>query len=164
MISVPLDKSKHDRRRFDCGVPALNSYLRVMASQQAVKDNSRTFVIEDPQREEWIIGYYSLTMIPVDLGVLPEKLQKKHQSARSGGLIARLAVDRRYTGNGYGEWLLIDSLHKLLQASESVGFPVVVVDAKEGAADFYRKFGFQSFADTPNKLFMTIADIRASLG
>ncbi|WP_262360835.1 GNAT family N-acetyltransferase [Vibrio cholerae] len=95
---------------------------------------------------------------------LPDKLQKKHQSSTSGGLIARLAVDDRYKGKGFGEWLLIDALRKLLAASDSVAFPVVIVDAKDGAKHFYERYGFQAFQDAENKLFITIADIRASLG
>lgn len=66
-------------------------------------------------------------MTPIDLKALPEKRQKKHQSSTPGGLIARLAVDDRYKGKGFGEWLLIDALRKLLAASNSVAFPVVIV-------------------------------------
>lgn len=164
MDTVQLDKAKHDRNRFDCGITALNNYLRVMASQQAKKDNTRTFVLEDEQCPEHIIGYYTLTMISIDIDELPPKLQKKHRSVTSGGLIARLAVDHRYKGQGFGEWLLIDALRKLLVASETVAFPVVIVDAKNGAKNFYEKYGFTAFKDTDNKLFITIADIRASLG
>ncbi|HGF7182511.1 TPA: GNAT family N-acetyltransferase, partial [Vibrio cholerae] len=109
-------------------------------------------------------GFYTLTMTPIDLKALPDKLQKKHQSSTSGGLIARLAVDDRYKGKGFGEWLLIDALRKLLAASDSVAFPVVIVDAKDGAKHFYEHYGFKAFQDAENKLFITIADIRASLG
>ncbi|PMO61013.1 GNAT family N-acetyltransferase [Vibrio breoganii] len=143
---------------------ALNNYFTVMASQQAKKDNTRTFVLEDDNNSSHIIGFYTLTMTPIDLKALPNKLQKKHQSSTSGGLIARLAVDERYKGKGFGEWLLIDSLRKLHAASDSVGFPIIIVDAKDGAKDFYKRYGFRSFQDAENKLFITIADVKASLG
>ncbi|MEZ9421319.1 GNAT family N-acetyltransferase [Vibrio breoganii] len=164
MNTVLLEKAKHDRSRFNCGIKALNNYLTVMASQQAKKDNTRTFVLEDDNNSSHIIGFYTLTMTPIDLKALPNKLQKKHQSSTSGGLIARLAVDERYKGKGFGEWLLIDSLRKLLAASDSVGFPIIIVDAKDGAKDFYERYGFRAFQDAENKLFITIADVRASLG
>lgn len=164
MKTVLLDKDKHDRNRFNCGIDALNNYLKVMASQQAKKDNTRTFVLEDENNTSLIIGFYTLTMTPIDLKALPDKLQKKHQSSTSGGLIARLAIDERYKGKGFGEWLLIDALRKLLAASDSVAFPVVIVDAKDGAKLFYERYGFKSFQDAKNKLFITISDIRASLG
>ncbi len=164
MITVPLDKNKHDRKRFDCGVEPLNNYVRMMAQQHAVKDNTRTFVLEDQQQTAFIIGYYTLTMTTLNLSTLPQKLQKKHQNAQAAALIARLAVDKRYAQQGYGEWLLIDALHKLLAASDTVAFPLIMVDAKQGVAKFYEKMGFSSFSDEPNKLFMTLMDVRRSLG
>lgn len=163
MITVPLDKNKHDRNIFNCEVEALNSYLKVMASQQSKKDNTRTFVLEDDTHIERIIGYYTLTMTSINIDALPIKLRKKHNNVNAGGLIARLAVDKRYKKQGYGEWLLIDALRKLLFVSETVAFPLVVVDAKRGLVEFYEKFGFIPFQDIPNKLFITMADIRISL-
>lgn len=163
MISVPLDKKKHKRNQFDCGVEALNNYLTMMADQQSKKDNSRTFVLQDEQCPERIIGYYTLTMTSINLDALPEKLQKKHKNSQAGGLIARLAVDKQYRHNGFGEWLLIDALKKLFAASKTLAFPLIIVDAKEGAIAFYKKFGFTAFLDTPSKLYITIADVRVSL-
>lgn len=163
MISAKLDKEQHQRDGFDCGVVALNRYLALMANQQSSRDNSRTFVITADEQANQIIGYYTLTMATLDLSALPPSLQKKHASACSAGLIARLAVDKRFAKQGYGEWLLIDALHRLLEASNSVGFPFVLVDAKDGVTGFYERFGFKAFQDTPQKLFMTIADIRRSL-
>lgn len=162
MQTVLLDKSQHDRQRFDCGIEPLNHYLKLMASQQAKKDNTRTFVLEDAAHPQQMMGFYTLTMTLLDVSALPVALQKKHQSATSAGLIARLAVDRRYQGQKLGEWLLVDALKKLLQASDMVGFPLVVVDAKDGAKPFYEKYGFTAFADDAHKLFMTVADIRCA--
>ncbi len=162
MITVPLDKKRHDRKRFDCGVKALNNYLQMMANQQSNRDNTRTFVLEDDENSKFIIGYYTLTMISMDSTSLPPNLQKKHQNANSAGLIARLATDKRYKGEGFGEWLLVDALKKLLNASDSVAFPLIVVDAKDGASDFYKKFGFVAFFDEDNKLFITVDSVRKS--
>ena len=163
MKTVILDKSKHDRNRFDCGISTLNNYLSVMANQQAKKDNTRTFLLEDEANPAYIVGYYTLTMTPIDFKKLPIKLKNKHHGLTSSGLIARLAIDNRYKGKGLGEWLLIDALRKLLMASETVAFPIVIVDSKEGAKDFYSKYGFTAFEDLDSKLFITIADIRRSL-
>jgi GNAT superfamily N-acetyltransferase len=164
MKTVLLDKSKHDRTRFNCGIKPLNNYLRAMANQQAQKDNTRTFVLEDGAMSSTIIGFYTLTMVSIDLLNLPAKIQKKHKLSTSGGLIARLAIDANYKGKGFGEWLLVDALKKLLRASDTVAFPLVIVDAKEGAKQFYEKYGFTAFHDSETKLFITIADIRASFG
>ncbi len=163
MFSTALDKNRHDRKSFDCGVDVLNNYLRLIANQQSSKDNSRTFVIEDDENKKQIMGFYTLTMITVDLGSLSSGLQKKHKHNNSAALLARSAVDKRHANRGLGSWLLVDALKKLLTASESVGFPLVVVDAKDGVSAFYEKFGFVPFKDENNKLFISIADIRASL-
>lgn len=163
MKSILLDKTIHDRQQFDCGIGILNQYLQNKASQQAVKDNARTFVITDDMHAERIIGFYTLTMTTLDLSALPEKLQKKHASATSAGLIARLAVDQNHQKQKLGEWLLLDALYRLLAASETVAFPLVMVDAKDGARSFYQQYGFQAFQQHPDKLFITMSDIRANL-
>ncbi|MEA3419065.1 MAG: GNAT family N-acetyltransferase [Campylobacterota bacterium] len=161
MTTVQLDKKRHERKRFDCGVDALNNYLKLMAKQQSIKDNSRTYVLEDEKDPKYIMGYYTLTMVAIELKSLPLNLQRKHQSSHSAGFIARLAVDKRYVKKGFGAWLLVDALKKLLMASDVVAFPLIIVDAKEGASAFYEKFGFTAFEDEDNKLFITIADVRA---
>ncbi|WP_456322910.1 GNAT family N-acetyltransferase [Hydrogenimonas sp.] len=164
MQTVPLDKKRHQRKRFDCGVEALNNYLKLMANQHASKDNSRTYVLEDPKDESIIAGFYTLAMVTVNLSALPEHLQNRHYSNHTAGLIARLAVDKRYTKRGIGSWLLVDGLKKLLVASDMVGFPMVAVDAKEGVSSFYEQFGFQPFYEEKERLFMPVADIRTSFG
>jgi len=63
----------------------------------------------------------------------------------------------------FGEWLLVDALKKLLMASDTIAFPIVIVDAKGGAENFYEKYGFTALKDTDNTLFITMADIRASI-
>ncbi|MGM0418298.1 MAG: GNAT family N-acetyltransferase [Thermodesulfobacteriota bacterium] len=164
MKTVLLDKLKHDRKSFNCSIEALNNYLKLMASQQDKKDNNRTFILEDETNNSRIAGFYTLTMATIDIRGLPSNLQKKHNFSNTAGLIARLAVDKRYKGKGFGEWLLIDALKKLLSASDTVAFPIIIVDAKEGSKLFYEKYGFTQFHDSKNKLFITIADVRASLG
>lgn len=163
MQTLPLDRQRHQRTGFDCGVEVLNIYLKLMANQQANRDNSRTFVLEDLEKPGKIIGYYSLAMTQLDLGKLPGQLAKRHNSNHSAGLIARLAVDKDYHGKGYGEFLLVDALLRLVQASDAVAFPLVVVDAKAGVAAFYQRMGFRPFDEQPDKLFMSIADLKLTL-
>ena len=101
-------------------------------------------------------------MATVDLGLLPSTLQKRHKNQYSAGLIARLAVDKRYAKQGFGVWLLVDALKKLLVASDTVAFPIIIVDAKEGMLAFYEKFGFTAFGHEDNKLFISVSEVRAS--
>ncbi len=162
MNSVALDKKIHNRKEFNCGVDELNNFLKLTANQQSNKDNSRTYVIEDKNDKSIIIGFYTLTMINIDINLFSNKLEKKYNSNNSTGLIARLAVSKRYKKRGVGSWLVVDALLKLLNASEIVGFSMIIVDAKDGKKSFYEKFGFQSFKDEKNKMYISVADVRKS--
>ncbi|MEA1920462.1 MAG: GNAT family N-acetyltransferase [Campylobacterota bacterium] len=162
MITVALDAKQHNRNSFDCGVEALNNYLKLTANQQSNRDNSRTYILEDKQESNRIVGFYTLTMASADVSSFPLKLQKKYKHNNSVALIARLAVDKEYMKQSIGSWLLVDALKKLLNASDTIGFPLVIVDSKDGVSGFYEKYGFKSFEDNSNKLFISIADVRAS--
>jgi ribosomal protein S18 acetylase RimI-like enzyme len=75
-------------------------------------------------------------------------------------LIGRLAVDRRYRGQGLGRLLLVDALLRSLAISRQVGAMAVVVDAKDDAArSFYEQYGFTRFVDHDNRLFLPMATI-----
>lgn len=161
--TVLLDKDRHDRKRFDCGVDALNNFLQLQANQQHKKDQARTYVIEDPGRADRIAGFYTLTMNKVDLSELPGKYAGRNDCV-IGGLIARLGVDHRYQKQGIGERLLVDALFRLLQASDLSGFPVITVDAKDGVADFYLKYGFQPCLNHPDRLYIPVSVIRKKMG
>jgi GNAT superfamily N-acetyltransferase len=163
MTIEPLEPSRHDRKTFDCGNEILNRFLYHQAAQQSRKDNSRTYVLTDRKSPERIIGFYTVTMIALDWPQLPEKLAKRHKNAKGSALIARLGVDKRFQGQGYGERLLVDALKRILKASEMIGYPLVFVDAKEGASTFYEIYGFRPLLYHPDKLFMTIADIRKNM-
>jgi len=144
-----LDIKKHNRKNFDCGVEALNNYLKLYANQHYKKDLTRTYVLS---QDSMIAGFYTITM----------SIAKVKNSTISVALIGRLGVDKRFQKRGYGEWLLVDALKKLLSASEIVGFSHIIVDAKDGAKEFYKKFGFTEFIDEQNKLFITVKKVRNS--
>ncbi|MFC0572163.1 GNAT family N-acetyltransferase [Paraburkholderia solisilvae] len=79
----------------------------------------------------------------------------------SAVLLARLAVDTKYKGQGLGEHLLAHALDTVLTTAEAIGVQCVVVDAIDsGAAGFYRKYGFEPFTDTPRRLFLPVATIK----
>lgn len=164
MKTVILDKKRHNRKDFDCGNAQLNDFLKMIARQQDKKDNARTFVLENPQDNRCIIGFYTLTLTSIDIDKLPDTLSKKHKTTTSGALIARLAVDKKHKDKGFGAWLLIDALQKLLQSSDIVGFPFIIVDAKDEAKNFYLKYGFRAFVHEKDKLFITVDSVRKHLG
>ena len=58
---VTLDKA-HDLKSFDCGIPALNTWLRTIARQHQKKLLSGTFVLVDDESPESVIGSYALAI------------------------------------------------------------------------------------------------------
>jgi GNAT superfamily N-acetyltransferase len=153
----------HDRNSFDCGVSALNDYLKRYALQNQKKHGARTYVATRGNR---IVGYYSLAYGSVSLEEAP-------QSVKSGFprhpvpviLLARLAVDLTEQGIGLGSALLKDALLRTLQAADFAGLRAMLVHAKdESAKSFYEKFGFEQSLIDEYHLFLRLSDILSSLG
>jgi len=153
---APLDGG-HDRTAFDCGVPALNLYLRNYALQNQKKGMVRSYVTTRAASKA-VIAYYSLVYAAIDQKRLPAKLVKglgKYDIPVM--LLARLAVDHREHGKGLGKALLKDAILRTMQAAEIAGLKLLLVQGKdEAAADFYRKHGFEPVVDDPLKLFLPV--------
>lgn len=149
------------RAAFDCGEPALNRYLQHTAGQHDSKHIARTFCGE---RDGVLFGYDSLSNAEVDVGVLPVEILKRYRLPAHRlpvVRLARLAVDVRFQGQGLGAHLLIAALSQVLQVAERSGCVGMVVDVKEGKADFYLAYGFRQAPDNPGCLFMPLPDIQA---
>ena len=91
-----------------------------------------------------IAGYYTLAVGQVSYEDSPERLTKglaRHPVPIM--LLARLAVDRRWQGQGVGKALLRDAMQRTLQAADIAGIRSFAVHAKnEEAKRFYRHFDF----------------------
>lgn len=153
---APLDGG-HDRAVFDCGVPALNLYLRNYALQNQKRGIVRNYVTTHADSKV-IVGYYSLVYASLDQKLLPPKLVKglgKYDIPVM--LLARLAVDHREQGKGLGKALLKDAILRTMQAAEIAGLKLLLVRAKDkAAADFYRKHGFEPVVNDPLQLFLPV--------
>jgi len=154
--------ASHAVAEFDCGVDALNRFIRVHAlnSQQAGSAQTYVAVIDNA-----VAGFHSLTVGDVLYQDAPERLAKgmpRHPVPVM--IIARLAVERRFGGQGLGSGLLLDALRRTKMVSEIAGIRGVVVHAKDdAAAAFYRHFGFTEFPQKPLTLFRLLKDIRLEL-
>jgi GNAT superfamily N-acetyltransferase len=160
-IVEQLDKQKHDRAAFSCGIPALDAYIKDRATQDAKRNVAVTYVLAR-QDSNSIIGYYSISTASIETTQLPESITKRlpRYEALPAMLVGRLAVDQQYRGQGFGELLLVDALSRCFKLSLEIGAMAIVVDAKdEGAARFYERYGFRRFEDHPLKLYMPMAEI-----
>jgi GNAT superfamily N-acetyltransferase len=156
----PLQKT-HERSAFSCGTAALDHYLQQQARQDAEKRVAAPFVLVDPAAPT-VLGYYTLSASILNADKLPPDLAKKmpRYAQLPVTLLGRLAIDQRLKGQGMGEFLLLDALHRSLDAAAGIAAMAVVVDAKdEVAASFYRHFNFIALQTEPTKFFLPMKSV-----
>lgn len=153
------DKVDH----FDCGVSAINEWLKQFALSDQSASVSVTYIL--PLDEE-VVGFYT---------VAPHAISPPQTAGRLGAglprqrpisviLLARLGLDKSQHGTGLGGALLQDALARCAAAADEIGGRAVLVHAKDDAAGrFYERYGFSPLADNPRHLYLLLKDLRASI-
>ena len=152
-------RPEHRIDEFDCGGDELNRYLLRYAGQNQQVGAAQTYV---GLVGETVVGYHTLAVAQVTREEAPERLSTglaRHPVPIV--LLARLAVDHRWQGQGIGKALLRDAMQRTLQAADIAGIRSLAVHAKdEPARDFYRKFDFIPSPTDPLHLFVLLKDVR----
>lgn len=152
----------HAVEDFDCGRQELNRYLVRYAWQNQQGGAGQTYVglVGDV-----VVGYHTLAVGHVRLEDAPDRLTKglaKHPVPIM--LLARLAIDRRWQGQGVGKALLRDAMQRTIQAADIAGIRALAVHAKdEQARLFYAHFDFIPAPTDPLHLFVLLKDVRRIL-
>lgn len=124
---------------------------------------TRIGVTEDGE----IVGYYSLTNSSMEHDVAPQRLRTGMGSHPiSTTLIACLAIDERYQGQGLGGDLLVNALVAAVKAADEVGSRAVEVDAlNEKVIPFYERHSFTLLNSQmyPFRLYALMKDVRKEL-
>lgn len=148
----------HQIEGFDCGKEELNRYLLRYAWQNQQAGAAQTYVgfVGDA-----VIGYHTLAFGQVSREEAPERLTKglaRHPVPIM--LLARLAVDRRWHGQGVGKALLKDAMQRTLHAADIAGIRAFAVHAKDDEARrVYEKFDFIPSPTDPMHLFLLLNDV-----
>lgn len=160
LVIAPFNPT-HDRTGFQCGVEALDRYLKMQAKQDIKRRISRVFVATKPDNPKTAIGYYTLSTLSIKLNQLPEKLARKlPKHPVPAALIGRLAVSNAAQGQGVGKMLLADAIKRTLAVSDQIAIYAIVVDAiNENAKGFYEQFGFTRISDDSPRLFLPLKSI-----
>ena len=162
MNCLELLSDSHDRASFDCGSEPLNRFIQQVAKQHLPKGISRTFVLvaasSKPPKE--VIGFFSLSACEGDSSELPDDVAKKLPRRIPAARLGRLAVDKRFQGQGVGKALLMAALMEIHVSAQHIGIAGLFVDAKdEQLGEFYKKFGFVPLPTRPLTLFLRIETI-----
>ena len=154
-----LNPKLHNRKGFDCGVKALNRYLQQVAGQDQKRNLSKVYVLAEG---ESIVGYYSLSAHSLSRENLPQDIKLGGYQDIPFLLLGRLAVDKKYQGQGFGDTLIFHAFKTTQEAAERVGILGIIVDAKdESAASFCVGFGFVRLQGNSARLILNIFALSA---
>jgi GNAT superfamily N-acetyltransferase len=163
-LSRRIEKLRPDHliEEFDCGREELNRYLLRYAWTNQQAGAAQTYI---GLSRESVVGYYTLAVGQVSREAAPERLTKglaRHPVPIM--LLARLAVDKRWHGQGVGKALLKDAMLRTLRAADIAGIRAFAVHAKdEEAVNFYKRFNFVPSPTDPMHLFILLKDIRSMI-
>ncbi len=151
----------HDPVGFDCGHDSLNRFLIRFALNNQAAHAAVTYVA---LADQTVVGFYALAVGEVRFEHAPDRLRKGlAQHPVPIMLLARLAVDQAWQGQGLGGGLLKDAIRRTVQAADIAGIRALIVHAKDEAARaFYSRFDFIPSPSDPLHLFALIKDLRAA--
>lgn len=140
--------------RFDCDVPVLNQWLRTRSVHNEKYGSSRTYVAFDEGGS--IAGYFCISNAVLDHDRLSAGFRRNKPNPLPCCLLGRLAVDKRYQGQGLGGALLVEALKITQGVSRMSGCWALVVQPKgEKEIGFYEHLGFRrcKVGDSPMLFF-----------
>ena len=111
-----------------------------------------------------MLGYFTFAPHVVRRAEVPGRIGRGSPDSIPAILLARLALSHTLHGHGHGGQLLVDALHRALDAVALAGGRLVVVDAIDRAATgFYEHYGFTRLAEH-QRLYRKVTDIARDLG
>jgi GNAT superfamily N-acetyltransferase len=151
----------HELGAFDCGVAALDAWLKRRALANQASGASRTFVVCEGTK---VIGYYALASGAVNIAAASGRFRRNMPDPIPIALLARLAIDRARQGNGLGRALFRDAGMRVARAADVIGIRGILVHAiSANAREFYLALGFEPSPVDPMMLMLTLNDLRRSL-
>jgi ribosomal protein S18 acetylase RimI-like enzyme len=155
---------RHDRKCFNCGSPALNTYLQKTALQHIEKGISRTFVLIDTDAPSNIIGFFTLAGCEVVTRGLPAGYAGKYPAKAPAAKLTRLAVSCDRQRQGLGAIMMAEAMKRTLSVAENIGIIGIFVDAKnQSAREYYEQFGFITLQEDPLELFLPLRSINGEI-
>ena len=168
-VTIRRLEESDDAASFDCGDEPLNNYLQRHAwiNQQKISIGV-TYVAVDDSAPHAVLGYFTLATSSVQRDRLPKKYVRGLPPYDLPLiLLARLAVDKRFSGSGLGHALISEALKITLHVAEEVGCRCVLTDAYRDKAAWYARYGFLPLEGDAGgdrqKMFLDVRTIRAAV-
>src|SRR5215831_14232657 len=136
---------EHDQvEAFDCGDDPLNNYLKRHAwANQQKSSIGVTYVAIDEGAPRTVLGYFTLATASVPRDAFPRKYVRGLPPYDLPLiLLARLAVDRRFSGKGLGHALISEAFNIALRVADDVGCRCIITDAYRDRTGWYACYGF----------------------
>ena len=154
---------------FDCGDQPLNHYLQRYAwTNQEKSSIGVSYVAVDEGAPRTVLGYFTLAMASVPRDTFPKKYVRGLPPYDLPLiLLARLAVDRRFSGRGLGHALISEALRIGMRVSDEVGCRCIIADAYRDRVSWYERYGFVAIEGAaesgPQRMFLDVRTVRAAL-
>ncbi len=161
---------EHDEvENFDCGDEPLDNYLQRHAWTNREKSSiDVSYVAFDEDAPRTVLGYFTLAMASVPRDTFPKKYVRGLPPYDLPLiLLARLAVDHRFSGRGLGHALISEALRISMRVSDEVGCRCIITDAYRDRVRWYERYGFvpiKGAAESgPQRMFLDVRTVRAAL-
>jgi len=164
-VEIRALRAEDDRELFRSGDDALDLYFRRYAGQNQFRHHvGVTYVaVEDGH----ILGFATVSAASLDADDLPSG-RRMPPYPLPVLRVARLAVSEIDQGRGLGQALLRFCIEIAERMRDEIGCVGLVVDAKAGAVEFYRRYGFvevqeevggAALAPRPTMMFVALGSV-----
>lgn len=167
-----FDPGRHERQGFSCGVSRLDNFLRLSAKRLQKDGYTQVHVAVDPGSPR-ILGYCALNAHDAKLSEFGAG--RPPRAPRSGSVpvvyLSMIAVDQSCHGRGIGSDLVTGALEHVRRAAHEIGIKAVILDVINDngvvelarRTEFYRRLGFESVPERPERMYIFTDSIRSNL-
>ena len=165
-----FDKALHDRSAFSCGFAPIDHFLKSSLSDQIKAGMVAAWIATDGD-DPAVLGFYTLGALAVRSEFGPKAWQRARVPDVPVIYIRAVAVRQDMQGKGLGTALVIDAMKRCLDIAGQMGAAAIVLDVLEDEhfdrrRSFYEDLGFRHLGDpdNPTRVYIPMADVRATLG
>lgn len=154
-VPEPLSSS-HQLAEFVSGEVVLDDWLKQRGLKNQALGAARTFVVCKTDTKQ-VVGFYSLATGSVNHVEATGSLRRNMPDPIPVIILARLAVDFSFRGQGLGADLLHDAVLRCYRVADNIGVRAIMVHAlTQEAKNFYLHHGFKASKTQERTLFLKL--------